>query len=69
MKGRGILLTKKIEISQTEKIIKLCQEKIKDQKDREKGLIYGVDDYNDGRIVGAAALARRVLSLLGVNLY
>lgn len=49
------------------KIIKLCNDKIKDQKDREKGLNYGIDDYSDGRIVGAAALARRILSLLGAS--
>ncbi len=52
-----------------EEIIKLCQEKIEDQKDREKGTVYGIDDYNDGRIVGAAALARKVLSLLKVNFH
>lgn len=52
-----------------EEIIKLCQEKIEDQKDREKGTIYGIDDYNDGRIVGAAALARKVLSILGISFY
>lgn len=52
-----------------EQIIRLCQEKIKDQKDREKGTTYGLDDYNDGRIVGSAALARKILSLLGVSFY
>jgi hypothetical protein len=56
-------------MTEIEKIIKLCQEKIKDQKDREKGIIYGIDEYNDGRIVGAAALARKVLSLLNVTFH
>lgn len=69
LKGHGIKLIKENTASQTEEIIKLCQEKIKDQKDREKGVIYGVDDYNDGRIVGAAALARRILSLLNVSFH
>ena len=53
-------------MTEIEEIIKLCQQKIKDQKDREKGAVYGIDDYNDGRIVGAAALARKILSLLGI---
>jgi hypothetical protein len=44
-------------------IISLCNEKIKDQKDHEASGGYG-EDYNDGRIVGGAALARRILGLL-----
>jgi len=44
-------------------VIKLCNEKIKDQKLRESGVGY-VEDYNDGRVVGGAALARRILELL-----
>jgi hypothetical protein len=56
-------------MTEIEEIIKLCQQKIKDQKDREKGAVYGIDDYNDGRIVGAAALARKILSLLGISFY
>ena len=41
-------------------IIKLCNRKI---KDHESNIGYGVD-YNDGRIVGGAALARRILTIL-----
>ena len=52
-----------------EQIVKLCYQKIQDQKDREKGLSYGIDDYNEGRIVGSASLARNILSLLGLNMY
>lgn len=52
-----------------EQIVKLCYQKIQDQKDREKGLSYGIDDYNEGRIVGSASLARKILSLLGLNMY
>lgn len=52
-----------------EQIVKLCYQKIQDQKDREKGLSYGIDDYNEGRIIGSASLARNILSLLGLNMY
>jgi hypothetical protein len=44
-------------------IVKLCNRKIKDQKDHEATAGYG-EDYNDGRIVGGAALARRILNIL-----
>lgn len=44
-------------------IIKLCNRKIKDQKDHESTSGYG-EDYTDGRIVGGAALARRILNIL-----
>jgi hypothetical protein len=44
-------------------IIKLCNRKIKDQKDHESNAGYG-EDYNDGRIVGGAALARKILTIL-----
>jgi hypothetical protein len=44
-------------------IIKLCNRKIKDQKDHESTIGYG-EDYNDGRIVGGAVLARRILTIL-----
>lgn len=44
-------------------IIKLCNQKIKTQKDHECNAGYG-EDYTDGRIVGGAALARRILEIL-----
>jgi len=44
-------------------IIKLCNEKVQDQKDHESSAGYG-EDYTDGRIVGGAALARRILEVL-----
>ena len=44
-------------------IMKLCNRKIQDQKDHESVSGYG-EDYNDGRIVGGAALARRILTIL-----
>jgi len=43
--------------------MKLCNQKIKAQKDHEASAGYG-EDYNDGRIVGGAALARRILNIL-----
>ena len=43
--------------------MKLCNRKIQDQKDHESTTGYG-EDYNDGRIVGGAALARRILTIL-----
>jgi hypothetical protein len=40
---------------------KICLEEIEEQKERESKLGYGLDDYTEGRIVGAAALARRII--------
>lgn len=51
---------------QTQKIfqiIKLCNEKINLQKEHESTVGYG-EDYTDGRIVGGAALARSIISIL-----
>lgn len=44
-------------------VISLCNEKIQAQKDHESSAGYG-EDYTDGRIVGGAALARRILEIL-----
>lgn len=48
---------------QIAKIVRLCGEKIKDQHEREANGGY-CEDYTDGRIVGQAALARRILLIL-----
>lgn len=45
------------------KIVQLCQEKITDQKRHESEAGYG-EDYADGRIIGQAAFARRVLLII-----
>lgn len=45
-------------------IEKLCLDAIQKQKDRETKLGYGLDDYTEGRIVGAAVLARKILSII-----
>jgi hypothetical protein len=44
-------------------VIKLCNQKIQKQKDHESSAGYG-EDYTDGRIVGGASLARRILEIL-----
>lgn len=44
-------------------VIKLCNQKIQEQKNHECKAGYG-EDYTDGRIVGSAALARRILDIL-----
>ncbi len=48
---------------QIAKIVKLCSDKILDQRNHEATVGYG-EDYTDGRIVGQAALARRILLIL-----
>jgi hypothetical protein len=48
----------------TEKLIRiaaLCREAIQAQRDREHRQGYGLDDYSEGRIVGGANLARKIL--------
>jgi hypothetical protein len=49
-------------------IIRICKEKIQDQKTHEATVGYG-EDYTDGRIVGQAALARRILLILNRTWY
>lgn len=56
-------MTEEILKNKITKIVKLCNTKIQDQKDHEASAGYG-EDYTDGRIVGAAALARRILSVI-----
>ena len=48
---------------QIAKIVKLCSEKIEDQYQHESTAGYG-EDYAGGRIVGQAALARRILLIM-----
>jgi hypothetical protein len=44
-------------------IMRLCNQKIQEQKEHECHAGYG-EDYTDGRIVGGAALARRIIDIL-----
>ena len=48
---------------QIAKIVQLCSDKIEDQHKHESTAGYG-EDYTDGRIVGQAALARRILLII-----
>jgi hypothetical protein len=41
-----------------------CQEAIQAQQQRESRQGYGLDDYTEGRIVGTANLARRIMRLI-----
>jgi hypothetical protein len=43
-----------------DEILKICNNAIEDQKNRERILGYGLDDYTEGRIVGSANLARKI---------
>jgi len=45
---------------QLDEIYKICSKAIQEQRNRERSLGYGHDDYTEGRIVGAANLARRI---------
>lgn len=45
-------------------IAAVCQQAVQEQRERERGVGYGLDDYSDGRIVGGANLARKILRLL-----
>lgn len=50
-----------------EKLIQIaaaCQEAILAQRERESRQGYGLDDYTEGRIVGAASLARKLMRVL-----
>ena len=49
--------------SKIEEIVRLCNDKIKKQFNHESTAGY-YNDYDDGRIVGQAALARRILRII-----
>lgn len=54
----------------SEKLIQiaaLCREAIQAQREREVRQGYGLDDYSEGRIVGAANLARKILRAVTGN--
>lgn len=57
-KGTNYLTRKQQQ--QLDEILKICNNAIEDQKKRERILGYGLDDYTEGRTVGAANLARRI---------
>ena len=43
-----------------DEVYKICNQVIQEQTNRQRSLGYGLDDYTEGRIVGAANLARRI---------
>jgi predicted transcriptional regulator len=45
---------------QLDEIYKICNQAIQDQLNRQRTLGYGLDDYTEGRIVGAANMARKI---------
>lgn len=45
-------------------VMMLCKEAVAAQRDLERRHGYGLDDYTDGRTVGAANLARKILRAL-----
>ncbi|MFM1904858.1 MAG: hypothetical protein RLZZ440_2758 [Planctomycetota bacterium] len=52
------------EQARLDEIARFCQQAIQEQRDRERGPGYGLDDYTEGRIVGGANLARKILRAL-----
>lgn len=50
--------------SKLDEIYKMCNKAIEDQKNRQRTLGYGLDDYTEGRIVGSANLARRIKRII-----
>jgi len=56
-------MTREILESKIADIVKLCNEKIQKQFKHESTSGY-YNDYDDGRIVGQAALARRILNII-----
>ena len=45
---------------QLDEVYKICNKALQEQANRQRTLGYGLDDYTEGRIVGAANLARRI---------
>jgi len=60
MIDKGTNYLTKRQQQQLDDVLKMCNKAIEDQKKRERTLGYGLDDYTEGRTVGAANLARRI---------
>jgi len=58
------LVKKEREQEKLEEITRLCDAAIKRQLDQNKKGGFGLDDYTDGRTVGAASLARNILRVI-----
>jgi hypothetical protein len=67
MINKGTNFLTKEQQKKLDEVLKICNNAIEDQKNRERRkssvfnhLGYGFDDYTEGRAVGAANLARRI---------
>ena len=56
-----------LEAEKLAEIAALCREAIQAQRERETRQGYGLDDYTEGRIVGAANVARKILRAVTAN--
>lgn len=57
-------MTNEILQNKIAEIVRLCNQKIQDQHKHESTSGYSYNDYDDGRIVGQGALARRILHII-----
>jgi hypothetical protein len=59
------MITTDSNVKKLEAITQTCRAAISQQVERGKKAGFGLDDYTDGRIVGGASLARKILRLIG----
>ena len=64
MINKGTNYLTKQQQEKLDEILKICNNALEEQKKRERTLGYGLDDYTEGRTVGAANLARRIKRLV-----
>jgi hypothetical protein len=60
MINKGTNYLTKQQQQQLDEVYKICNKALQEQANRQRTLGYGLDDYTEGRIVGAANLARRI---------
>ena len=56
-------------LKKIEEIVKMCQDAIAKQVEKNKKGGFGIDDYTDGRIIGGASLARNILKLIEIKTF
>jgi hypothetical protein len=59
------MITTDSNVRKIESITQMCRAAISQQVERSNKAGFGLDDYTDGRIVGGASLARKILRLIG----
>ena len=59
------MITTDRNVKKIEAITQMCRAAISQQVERGKKSGFGLDDYTDGRIVGGASLARKILRVFG----